>query len=50
MAAVGLGDGLVVDPVVIQASTPIIQLDQLYLGWRDRLAVRDVSGSFEKAP
>lgn len=25
-----------------------IELDQLYLGWRDRVAVRDVSGRFEK--
>lgn len=48
MGAVGLGDGLVVGPVGKHASTPIIQLDQLYLGWRDRMAVRDVSGSFEK--
>lgn len=28
-------------------SGPVIELDQLYLGWRDRLAVRDVSGVFE---
>src|SRR5690625_7231203 len=27
---------------------PAIELDQVYLGWRDRLAVRDVSGRFEK--
>src|SRR5690625_4911249 len=27
---------------------PAIELDQVYLGWRDRLAVRDVSGVFEK--
>lgn len=27
---------------------PIIELDQLYLGWRDRLAVRDVSGAFKQ--
>lgn len=46
MVAVGLGNGLVVNSVAI--SSPAIQLDQLYLGWRDRLAVRDVSGVFEK--
>lgn len=43
-----MGDGLVVSQVGMQSSEPIIQLDQLYLGWRDRLAVRDVSGTFQK--
>ena len=32
----------------VQSPSPVIELDQLYLGWRDRLAVRDVSGAFEK--
>lgn len=48
VAAGGLGNGLVVDHVATQSLSPIIQLDQLYLGWRDRLAVRDVSGAFDK--
>lgn len=43
-----LGHGLVVNLVETQSSVPAIHLDQLYLGWRDRLAVRDVSGGFEK--
>lgn len=30
----------------ISTSASAIELDQLYLGWRDRLAVRDVSGRF----
>lgn len=44
----GMGDGLVVTSVDTQAASPVIQLDQLYLGWRDRLAVRDVSGVFKR--
>ena len=48
MAAFGLGHGLVVTAMHVQSPSPVIELDQLYLGWRDRLAVRDVSGAFEK--
>src|SRR5690606_2824441 len=29
-------------------TSSVIELDQVSLGWRDRIAVRDVSGSFEK--
>lgn len=36
-----LGYGMVVD-------TPVIELDQVSLGWRDRVAVRDVSGAFAR--
>ena len=43
-----LGHGLVVSHVATESLSPAIQLDQLYLGWRDRLAVRDVSGVFYK--
>lgn len=42
-----LGDGLVANDVTTPSRPPTIELDQLYLGWRDRLAVRDVSGVFE---
>lgn len=48
MADGRLGYGLVVSVVKIETSMPAIELDQVYLGWRDRLAVRDVSGRFEK--
>jgi len=29
-------------------NTPVIELDQVSLGWRDRIAVRDISGAFER--
>lgn len=41
VAAQWLGAGLV-------GSMTAITLDQLFLGWRDRIAVRDVSGTFRK--
>lgn len=46
MGTDSLGHGLVVSDVTAQSES-VIELDQLYLGWRDRLAVRDVSGVFE---
>lgn len=49
MGADQLGDGLVVSTAAVKAQPlPAIELDQVYLGWRDRLAVRDVSGTFEQ--
>src|SRR5699024_680271 len=48
VGAYQLGDGLVVGAMHTTDPAPAIQLDQLYLGWRDRLAVRDVSGVFQR--
>lgn len=39
-----MGHGVVVSAV----GTPVIVLDQVSLGWGDRVAVRDVSGAFEQ--
>lgn len=47
MGADRLGIGLVMASMQSTApSVPAIELDQVFLGWRDRVAVRDASGAF----
>lgn len=46
MAAERLGVGLVVS--VSPTASNVIELDQVTLGWRDRVAVRDISGRFAR--
>src|SRR5690606_10996153 len=50
VAVVRLGAGMVVAvaPPACAMALPAIELDQVSLGWRDRIAVRDVSGAFAR--
>jgi zinc/manganese transport system ATP-binding protein len=44
LGACRMGIGMVVD----QSAGKVIELDRVSLGWRDRIAVRSVSGGFER--